>query len=73
MPVAVAAAGADGNAVIAVYTIEHTRNFDPLRAAFTTLGEAATRTGDDYQRLITDLRAEFFPKRLPADRYERWI
>ncbi len=46
---------------------------DPLQGTFQSLRTAARTDDGNYQALIRDLRATFFPKLMPADQYERWI
>ncbi|MDO1486637.1 transposase [Rhodococcus rhodochrous] len=62
--------------VIAMYAVRDVSEsfaFDPLRGTFQSLQTAARTDGGNYIALIRDLRKEFFPKLMPADRYERWI
>lgn len=49
------------------------RNDYPLNAVFRTLRTAARTDDGDYASLIADLRAAFFPRLMPIEKYERWI
>ncbi len=60
-------------ATSAVYAVRDVLRHEPLRAVFATMAAAADIPGDDHAAVIASLRAEFFPKLVPADQYERWI
>ncbi|MFE1596877.1 transposase [Nocardia sp. NPDC058705] len=67
------ALGGDQLAASGVWAIRRALHPEPLRAVFDTLGSAARALDNDHATLIADLRAQFFPKLMPAEEYERWI